>query len=145
MARLLRQLVEASQLQAVAEPWIARTRNHRVWTTSGDCQSLPGALRGQDSQDEDSLREGSRGVGLAFPQGRLSSTVADVAQLTPTSLGDAFQLAPVPQLWVILLSFPSCDLEERRASVCSTSSCELEWFLGDAYQLAGNSATELRS
>ena len=106
MARLLRQLVEASQLQAVAEPWVAGTRNHRVWTTSGDCQGLPGALRGKDSQGEDRLREGSRGVGLAFPHGRLSSAVADVAQLTPTILGDAFQLAPAPQFWVLLFSLP---------------------------------------
>ena len=97
MARLLRQLVEASQLRAVAEPWVAGARDHRVWTTSGDCQSLPGSLRGQDSTDEDRLRGGSKGVGLAFPHGRVSSTVADVAELTPTILGDAFQLATAPQ------------------------------------------------
>ena len=97
MAGLLRQLVEASQLQAVAEPWVAGARGHRIWTSRGDCQSLPGTFHGQDSQDEDRLREGSRGVGLAFPRGRMSSTVADVAELTPTILGDAFQLAAAPQ------------------------------------------------
>ena len=106
MARLLRQLVEASQLRAVAEPWVAGARDHRVWTSRGDCQGVPGALRAQDSQDEDRLREGSRGVGLAFPRGRVSSTVADVAELTPTILGDAFQLAAAPQLWVMLFSSP---------------------------------------
>ena len=72
MARLLRQLVEASQLRAVAEPWVAGARGHRIWTPRGDYQSLPGAVRGQDRQDEDRLREGSGGDGLAFPQGRLS-------------------------------------------------------------------------
>ena len=72
MAGLLRQLVEASQLQAVAEPWAARAFGHRVWTARRDCQGLPGAFRGQDRQDEDRLREGSGGDGLAFPQGRLS-------------------------------------------------------------------------
>ena len=71
MAGLLRQLVEASQLQAVAEPWVARARGHRIWTPRGDCQSLPGAVRGQDRQDEDRLREGSGGDGLAGPQGCL--------------------------------------------------------------------------
>ena len=124
MARLLRQLVKASQLQAVAEPWAARAFGHRVWTARRDCQGLPGAFRGQDSQDEDRLREGSRGVGLAFPPGRLRSTLAEVAQLTRTILGDAFQLAPAPQFWVMLFSFPysvmlfsfpSSDLERRRA------------------------------
>ena len=114
MARLLCQLVEASQLRAVAEPWVAGTRDHRVWTSRGDRQGVPGALRGQDSQDEDRLREGSKGVGLAFPHGRVSSTVADVAELTPTILGDAFQLAAAPQFWVMLFSFPSCDVDQRR-------------------------------
>ena len=32
MARLLRQLVEASQLRAAAEPWVAGARGHRIWT-----------------------------------------------------------------------------------------------------------------
>ena len=68
MAGLLRQLVEASQLQAVAEPWVAGARGHRIWTARGDCQSLPGAVRGQDLQDEDRLREGSGGDGLVKPQ-----------------------------------------------------------------------------
>ena len=65
MARLLRQLVEASQLQAVAQPWVAGARGHRIWTARGDCQSLPGVVRGQDRQDEARLREGSGGDGLA--------------------------------------------------------------------------------
>ena len=76
---------------------------------------------------------------MAFPQGRLSSTVANVAQLTPTILGDAFQLAPAPQFWVMLFSLPSCDLEQQRASVC-----ELECFVGDAYQLSRICANDLR-
>ena len=72
MAGLLRQLVEASQLQAVAEPWVAGARGHRIWTALGYCQSLQGPASGQDRQDEDRLREGSGGDRLAGPQGCLS-------------------------------------------------------------------------
>ena len=35
-------------------------------------KSFPGAVRGQDRQDEDRLRAGSGGDGLAEPQGCLS-------------------------------------------------------------------------
>ena len=41
--------------------------------------------------------------------------------------------------WVMLFSLPSCDLEQQRASVC-----ELECFVGDAYQLSRICANDLR-
>ena len=40
MAGHLRQLVEASQLQELAEPWVAGARAHRIWPARGHCQSF---------------------------------------------------------------------------------------------------------
>ena len=64
----LRQLVEASQLQAIAEPWVAGARDHRIWPARRDCQSFQDAIYAEDRPDEDRLRESSAGIGLAAPQ-----------------------------------------------------------------------------
>ena len=79
MAGLLRQLVEASQLQATAEPWVAGARDHRIWPTRGDCQSFQDAICTEDRQDEDRLRASSAGIGLATPQLRFASIILGFA------------------------------------------------------------------
>ena len=68
MAGHLRQLVEASQLQELAEPWVAGPRAHRIWPASRHCQSFQDAVRNKDRQDQDRLQEGSGGNELAVPQ-----------------------------------------------------------------------------
>ena len=68
MASLLRQLVEASQLQATAEPWVAGARDHRIWPAGRHFHSVQDAIFAEDRQDKDRLQEGSGGIGVASPQ-----------------------------------------------------------------------------
>ena len=67
MAGLLRQLVEASQLQAIAEPWVAGARDHRIWPAGRHFHSVQDAIFAEDRQDKDRLQEGSGGIGVASP------------------------------------------------------------------------------
>ena len=60
MAGHLRQLVEASHLQELAEPWVAGARAHRIWPARGHCQSFQALFEEEEIAEPKIARKKAR-------------------------------------------------------------------------------------